>query len=159
MLVFLLKSTACLTIFLAFYKLALERESIHNFKRFFLLGALIASFLIPNIVFTEYVEIVPNTAHTDFTINNDSPAAYPDSISPPEPGLDWEVMLWSIYALGVIVFGFRFIRHLAQIWKRIRLNPNFKENFIVKVLLKQSLPPHTFFNYIFLNQTNMITSF
>lgn len=152
MLVFLLKSTACLTIFLAFYKLVLEKESIHNFKRFFLLGTLITSFLIPNIVFTEYVEIVPNTAYTDFTINNDTPVAYPDPIAPPESALDWEVTLWGIYALGVIAFGFRFIRHLAQIGKRIRRNPKFKENFIVKVLLKQSLPPHTFFNYIFLNQ-------
>lgn len=40
MLVFLLKSTACLAIFLVFYKLLLERESIHHFKRFFFWGPL-----------------------------------------------------------------------------------------------------------------------
>ncbi|MBO0342482.1 MAG: M56 family metallopeptidase [Bacteroidota bacterium] len=152
MLVFLLKSTACLTIFLAFYKLVLEKESIHHFKRFFLLGALMASFLIPNIVFTEYVDISPNT------VNVLSPTTYGISEIDTSRTLfgassfDWKVMLWSLYALGVMAFGFRFVAHLIQIWSRIRSNTKLKENFITKVLLKQSLPPHTFFNYIFLNQ-------
>ena len=75
-----------------------------------------------------------------------------DHLVAEEHGFDWEVLLWSVYILGVIAFGFRFMRHLTQIWSRIRRNPKFKENFVTKVLLRQSLPPHTFFNYIFLNQ-------
>ncbi|WP_437397270.1 M56 family metallopeptidase [Flagellimonas lutimaris] len=152
MLVFLLKSTACLAIFLAFYKLVLEKESVHNFKRFFLLGALIASFLIPNIVFTEYVEIAKNTVAQNLTNTSGTLEINTENLVAKESVFNWELMLWSIYALGVIVFGFRFIGHLVQIWSRIRLNPKFKENFITRVLLKQSLPPHTFFNYIFLNK-------
>ncbi|MBO0331298.1 M56 family metallopeptidase [[Muricauda] lutisoli] len=152
MLVFLIKSTACLVIFLAFYKLVLEKESIHHFKRFFLLGALMASFLIPNIVFTEYVDISPNTVNvvspTTGKISeiDTSRTLFGESI------FDWNAVLWGIYALGVLAFGFRFVVHLIQIWSRIRSNTKLKENFITKVLLKQSLPPHTFFNYIFLNQ-------
>ncbi len=152
MLVFLLKSTACLAIFLAFYKLVLEKESVHNFKRFFLLSALIASFLIPNIVFTEYVEIAQNTVTQGARITSNFPETNTGRPVIEKSTFNWEIMLWSLYALGVIAFGFRFTRHLAQIWSRIRLNPKFKENFITKVLLKQSLPPHTFFNYIFLNK-------
>ncbi|MEC3964328.1 M56 family metallopeptidase [Flagellimonas halotolerans] len=152
MLVFLLKSTTCLAIFWVFYKVVLERESIHHFKRFFLLGALIASFLIPNIVFVEYVEIAQNSVAQDFPITDEFLEVGTDHLVAEEHGFDWEVLLWSVYILGVIAFGFRFMRHLTQIWSRIRRNPKFKENFVTKVLLRQSLPPHTFFNYIFLNQ-------
>jgi len=152
MLVFLLKSTACLAIFLAFYKLVLEKESVHNFKRFFLLSALITSFLIPNIVFTEYIEIAKNTVSQNLANTSGTPEINTNQLVAEESAFNWEIMLWSIYVLGVIAFGIRFIRHLTQIWSRIRLNPKFKENFITRVLLKQSMPPHTFFNYIFLNK-------
>ncbi|RIV73692.1 M56 family metallopeptidase [Flagellimonas aequoris] len=151
MLVFLLKSTACLAIFLAFYKLVLEKESIHQFKRFFLLAALIASFLIPAVVFTEYVEVAQQNTFTSTPITEISNAVT-GQVAAEEPILDWEIGLWMVYVLGVIGFGFRFLRNLAQITLRIRKNPKFKENFITRVLLRQSLPPHTFFNYIFLNQ-------
>ncbi len=152
MLVFLLKSTACLVIFLAFYKLVLEKESIHQFKRFFLLGTLIASFLIPAVVFTEYVEVVQQTAQTTSPITGQISDTVTGQVVTEEPYFDLEIGLWMVYLIGVIGFGFRFLRNLAQIALRIRKNPKFKENFITRVLLRQSLPPHTFFNYIFLNQ-------
>ena len=76
MLPFLLKSTACLAIFLAFYKLVLENESMHHFKRFYLLGALLASLIIPNIVFVEYVSVAQSaTILNSVTDINDSPWA------------------------------------------------------------------------------------
>ncbi len=151
MLVFLLKSTACLVIFLAFYKLVLEKESIHQFKRFFLLGALIASFLIPAMVFTEYVEVAQPTTFSTAPITEISDTINGQIVAE-EPIFDLEIGLWMVYVIGVIGFGFRFLWNLTQIALRIRKNPKFKENFITRVLLRQSLPPHTFFNYIFLNQ-------
>lgn len=152
MLVFLLKSTACLVIFLAFYKLVLEKESIHQFKRFFLLGALITSFLIPAVVFTEYVEVVQQTTQTISPITGQISDTVTGQVVTEEPYFDWEIGLWMVYVLGVIGFGVRFLRNLVQITLRIHKNPKFKENFITRVLLRQSFPPHTFFNYIFLNQ-------
>lgn len=152
MLVLVLKSTACLAIFLAFYKLVLEKESIHQFKRFFLLGALLASFLIPNMVFIEYVDVPQQTVYAPSPITGNISDTVTGQPLSEEPSFNWEILLWTVYVLGVVGFGLRFIRHLVQIWSRIRRNPKFKENFITKVLLRQSLPPHTFFNYIFLNQ-------
>ncbi len=151
MLVFLLKSTACLAIFLAFYKLVLEKESVHQFKRFFLLGALIASFLIPAVVFTEYVDVAQQTTFTT-TPSTEISDPITGQVVAEESYFDWEIGLWTVYIIGVIGFGFRFLRNLTQIALRIRKNPKFKENFITRVLLRQTLPPHTFFNYVFLNQ-------
>ncbi|MBW8241957.1 M56 family metallopeptidase [Muricauda oceani] len=152
MLIFLLKSTACLAIFLAFYKLMLEKESIHHFKRYFLLVALIASFIIPNLVLTEYVDVAEPTLGTYTAIENMDSAALTEQPLPQPSSFDWELFLWCVYTLGVIGFGFRFMANLFQIRKRIKKNPKFKENFMTKVLLVQALPPHTFLNYIFLNQ-------
>ena len=59
MLVYILKSAACLAILFVFYKVFLEKENMHVFKRFYLLGALLFSLIIPSLVFTEYVEAAP----------------------------------------------------------------------------------------------------
>jgi len=148
MLIFLLKSTACLTIFLVFYKLMLERESVHHFKRYFLLGALVASFVIPNLVFVEYIDTVGPTM-SSFSPNMDGLIQQP---VPQHSVFDWQLLFWMIYVLGVVGFGLRFLANLSRIRLRIKKHPKFKDNFVTKVLLSQSLPPHTFLNYIFLNQ-------
>jgi len=148
MLIFLLKSTACLTIFLAFYKLLLERESVHHFKRYFLLGAMVASFVIPNLVFVEYIDTVGPTM-SSFSPNMDGLIEQP---VPQHSVFDWQLLFWMIYVLGVVGFGLRFLANLSRIRLRIKKHPKFKDNFVTKVLLSQSLPPHTFLNYIFLNQ-------
>jgi len=152
MLVFLLKSTACLTIFLVFYKLMLERESIHHFKRYFLLGALIVSFIIPNLVFVEYIDAVEPTTTSIAPITTPISNTAIEQPIPETSVFDWQLLLWMVYGLGVIGFGLRFMANLLRIRLRIKKNPKFKENFVTKVLLKQALPPHTFFNFIFLNQ-------
>lgn len=152
MLIYLLKSTACLAIFWAFYKLMLEKESIHHFKRYFLLGALIASLIIPNLVFVEYIEpLQPNTSAFSPLVEQGAAVTIEQPI-PQTSVFDWQLLLWIIYGLGVIGFGLRFIANLLRIRLRIKKNPKFKDNFVTKVLLAQTLPPHTFFNFIFLNQ-------
>ena len=57
MVAYILKSTACLAILLLFYRFFLEKESMHTFKRFYLLGSLILSLIIPLLVFVEYVTV------------------------------------------------------------------------------------------------------
>ena len=139
-------------IFLLFYKLLLEKERMHHFKRFFLLTALVASFIIPQVVFTEYVETVPTAAVTQVLTLNE-----PQEITPvvhviEKSPMNWSLILWTIYGLGVAVFGFRFLLNLTKIWQRVKRNTLINNNFIVRVLLKEQLPPHTFLRYIFLNK-------
>ena len=42
-----------------FYKLCLEKTSVHVFKRFYLIAVIVISISIPFIVFTEYVKTEP----------------------------------------------------------------------------------------------------
>ena len=139
-------------IFLVFYKLLLEKESMHHFKRFFLLTALIFSLIIPQIVFTEYIEAEPTPAVTQVLTINEQPGITPIVHEMEESPMNWSLILYTFYGLGVTIFGFRFLYNIAKLWIRVRRNTQIKFNFLVKVLLKEELPPHTFLRYIFLNK-------
>ncbi|WP_405399456.1 M56 family metallopeptidase [Maribacter sp. Asnod2-G09] len=146
-----------MSIFLLFYKLLLEKESMHHFKRYFLLTAVIASFIIPQIAFTEYVDIEPTTAVTQFITINEPQEIQPVIQVVEKSTMNWSLILWTIYGLGATGFGFRFMYNLFKIWKRIRNNPKTKQRAIYRILLKEQLPPHTFLRYIFLNKQKFET--
>lgn len=147
MLLFILKSSACLLLFLGFYKLVLEQENMHVFKRFYLLGAIATAILIPLITFTTYVEVAPLTPNIQegVSLNTTIETSLLDD-------LNWSLILWSIYLIGAAVFGFRFINNLYHLEKKIRHNPKRKDQRFISVLLEDLIIPHTFFNYIFFNK-------
>ncbi len=47
MITYFLKSFICLALLLVFYHLVLEREKMHQFNRFYLLGSILFSFVAP----------------------------------------------------------------------------------------------------------------
>jgi biopolymer transport protein ExbD len=128
---------------------------MHKFKRFYLLGALLFSLLVPALVFTEYVEATPLTEIQNAGLQQ---TAESDKIINVPPALEADVLdiaplLWGIYFLGLFFFGLKFVRNLFQIFRRIRRNPKHKLARITQVLLLEKISPHTFFSYIFLNKT------
>ncbi|WP_417290417.1 M56 family metallopeptidase [Corallibacter sp.] len=151
MISYLLKFSACLAVFMLFYKFFLEKESFHKFKRGYLLGTLIVSAIIPLITFTTYIEVSPIEV----------PAYNSEIATPPYvpehmlegPAKFWSIILWSIYLIGVLVFTIRFGMNLSNILKRIKHNPKFKNHSVIHVLLSDLVHPHTFLNYIFLNKS------
>lgn len=168
MLPYLLKSSICLAVFLLFYKLLLERERMHVFKRYYLLVALIIAFVIPLITFTEYVQITESVAITD-TLEMDQakdrilhPA--PESIQDSEPinsatasvEASWSdhlpLLLWIVYLSGMLFFAFRFSRNLWRILRNIRKNSKYRARDVIYILMQREVVPHTFFDYIFLNK-------
>ena len=118
------------------------------------MAALVFSLLVPAIVFSEYVEVLPSTTIVTQAI------PYSNEAINVTPALEKDVsdlapLLWGIYFLGVIFFGIKFIKNLIQIYRRIQNNPKQQALPFVRVLLFQNLPPHTFFKYIFLNKTKL----
>jgi beta-lactamase regulating signal transducer with metallopeptidase domain len=149
MILYILKFSACLALLICFYRLFLEKESIHQFKRFYLLGAVLLSLVIPLIYFNEYI---PASELTQTTVSGQ-----------PEKGgqhasslWTWEgilpQVLWTIYFIGLLIFGIRFALNLRQISLKIKNNPKQKYLQFTNVLLTDLISPHTFFNYIFLNK-------
>ncbi|MBJ6367724.1 M56 family metallopeptidase [Snuella sedimenti] len=147
MLLYVLKSGICLGILYAVYKLLLEKEDMHFFKRFYLIGALLASMIIPTITFTEYIKVIPE--EIPLVVSNNIP--FQANIVAPQQNY-WPVILWSIYGLGVLLFSFKFIKNLFDIGYKIRQNPKYKTKRVTNVLLAEAVIPHTFLSYVFLNK-------
>ncbi|MGB7785221.1 MAG: M56 family metallopeptidase [Salinimicrobium sp.] len=142
---YFLKFAACSSLLFVFYKLLLEQEEMHVFKRIFLPASLLVSAIIPLVTFTEYTEALPAEAGSKMTFLTGNISS--------EAALPWlPIILWSIYGLGVIFFGIIFIRNFSEILQKIRKNPKIKNGDTIDVLLQEQLPPHTFWSFIFLNR-------
>ena len=153
MLIYILKFSACLAIFIAFYKVFLERERMHQLKRFYLLGAIFISLSFPLITFTIYVEPVVTDfsnvlSYQEFVIESETVA---------QPTNYLRMILWSLYGLGVLLFGIKFVLNLSKIIYKIKRNPKHVAQDYTHVLLRDLVTPHTFFSYIFLNKQKFET--
>ncbi len=150
MLLYILKSSTILLAFFIFYKLFLEKENMHVFKRFYLIASLIAAFGIPFITFTSYVFVSPMEEFSQVS-SNDSFIG----ILIEENKTDYlAITLWTIYGLGVLLFGLKFLKNITQLLVKIKRNDKVQDTFITKVLLVDFVIPHTFFKYIFLNKSD-----
>ena len=150
MLLLLLKSSACLTAFMLFYKLCLEKTSAHTFKRFYLIGILIISIGIPFITFTKYVILEPLNFASNLEPENYSNIEFTETVQPKNY---LSTVLWSMYFFGMSIFLIRFLKNLNSLFQKIKRNPKFKNDNIFHVLVQELVTPHTFLNYIFLNRT------
>ncbi len=158
MLIYLLKTIGCMAILLLFYKLLLERENMHIFKRFFLLFSIGFSLIIPALVFTEYVEFTPSSPvinEPDQIASNltNGVIGVPHNLE--ADVLDIAPILWTVYYIGLFFFGYKFVRNLFQIYRRVQKNQKLKKASFTQVLILEKVTPHTFFNFIFLNKKKL----
>ena len=149
MIIYLLKFSACLAVFMVFYKLLLETSSAHKFKRFYLLSVLVLALTIPSLTFIEYIEPVIIEEHTSFVVSSfDMTETIPENIE-----VNYiPIILWSLYGLGVFIFLLKFCLNLNTIISRIRSNTKLKAGGFINVLVSNLKIPHTFFSYIFFNK-------
>lgn len=145
---FLIKSSISLLVLLAIYHLALEKEKMHQFNRFYLLFCLVFSFVIPFIS----IEIVDETVSALTQTNNGITANATMSIVPET--LDYTpIIIWSLYCIVTLLLLFRFVRNILRITSRTHLNTVINYKNATLVLLKENTLPHTFWNTIFINET------
>ncbi|MEM6863808.1 MAG: M56 family metallopeptidase [Bacteroidota bacterium] len=160
MILYLLKSTACLTLFFLFYKGLLESAQMHRFKRFYLLGSLVVSFIIPKLTFVQYVEVsrIAPVQKTPLSIEPVSSIPVPEETITDWDSLNVPLIFWFLYGLGVLLFSIRFSKNLIDIIRRIRRNQKIKEISHIKVLVREKLPPHTFLKYIFIEKEKLLSN-
>ena len=150
--IYLLKSSLCLGVLYGFYKLALEHNAMHQFKRFYLLASLIFALTIPliTITYTSSVtpELVPTFVPAAEVTQNASPLLTP--IEPSTSILPY--ILWSLYGLGVFIFGSRFALNLFRLKRKIETSETLPKYGFTLALLPQTIVPHSFFRWIFLSR-------
>ncbi|MGF1925725.1 MAG: M56 family metallopeptidase, partial [Bacteroidia bacterium] len=161
---YLLKVSACSALFFAFYLLVLRRLTFFKFNRFYLLGSLLVSFVIPALQFTIEREVVPSTIAaqtTDMSVSAIDDhlltSVSVDSIQVESNGsFNWLDVLPMIY--GTIVLGLLMIAawRLFQLLKHTKV-PVKEINGLKLVAKGTGFTNCSFFNYVFIDE-NSLTS-
>ena len=153
MALYILKLSVGLLVFWGVYVLLIEKQSTHQFKRFYLLGSLVISAIIPLMTITTYVDPLPLVEVPQQIIiepvTNSNLAA-----GETETTLSLATILWTVYAMGVLLFLLRFNINLSRLLKKIRKHERVASTPFIYVLLNQALAPHSFFNYLFFNKSD-----
>lgn len=145
MITYLLKSGLCLALLLAFYHLFLEREKMHRFNRFYLLGSVLFSFIVPSIII--YVEATQKIAIPMQVVTS----AVAEEVSFFDTYFTLQNIALTIYILVSSAFLIRFVKNLYHIIHKIRTNRVVNSKFAKFVPVQDEILPHTFWNYIFIN--------
>ncbi len=148
--VYLLKSAGILTIFFLAYKILLQKETFFSLNRHYLLGGIIASLLLPLVVFESYIYVDPVVVSE--AIFYDTPLTSVESAnSAQSTPFDWSALLFNIYLLGVILTSIQFLIQLFSLYRIARSGTlkRFKSFRLIEV--SSNVSPFSFFNYIIYN--------
>jgi len=145
MLLYLLKTTFCLLLFLGFYYLVLEKEKMHRFNRFYLLGSIVFAFLVPSFIITvaptEFVEPIAQ----ELIINQADAINAVNEIS-------YQSYLVGLYLLITFLLFTYFGKNIHKVLSKTRRNEKISYYSATIILLKEKVLPHTFLRYIFINK-------
>ena len=151
---YLLKSGLCLLVALGFYKCFLENEKMHRFNRFFLLGSLGFSLLIPFMSFDVQPEAVPFTDITPVHfIERGLETALSQLTAQPQtddPLTNFgRFAYWLITALLLARFG----RNIYVLIRKASCHPGVPFGNATLVLIPENGLPYTFLHYLFVDRT------
>lgn len=150
MIIYFLKVIACSGIFIAAYYLLLERDKMHRFNRFYLLATVLLSLVIPLIT----IELQEEAYVTQTTLSNSLPIDLSTAFIPSAESETSSIplILTIGYVIIVMILLIRFSKNLITI---IRRAGNSKATYLKGaqvIILNEPIIPHTFLNYIFINQ-------
>ncbi|QNM85636.1 M56 family metallopeptidase [Polaribacter pectinis] len=147
MITYIIKSTSCLALLLFFYHFILEKEKMHNFNRFYLLGSILFSFLVPFVTITvntisanEALKVTTFTQANVQTEMNDS--------------IGFSQFFILFYFTISVILAIRFGINLFKIIQKIRLNEKIKYKKATLILVDDKILPHTFWKAIFINKND-----
>jgi bla regulator protein BlaR1 len=167
MIAYFIKTIACSAVFLLVYLLLLEREKMHRFNRWYLLGAVVISFIIPLIKIQASQEIIP--AFDEAYIINWEPGnitatqAVPTTTSPSNgqvtaPLAGFKIPIWLLlYGSITLLLLIRFCRNIYRLAAATWSRKIIRYNGISLVIVKGDISSYTFFNTIFISEADYPT--
>ncbi len=146
---FLITSAISMTVLLAVYHLLLEREKMHRFNRFYLLGAITLSLAIPFITLPVVIEAVPQPVDTIPVVAMFSGTA---TIAPVATVNYWPYIGWGIYSIVTLVVTIRFAINVRRFYTVKRSAKTLAYEGADLVIVKDDILPHTFLDNIFISE-------
>ena len=148
--IYLLKSAGILTIFFLTYKFLLQKETFFSLNRHYLLGGIIASLLLPLVVFNTYIYVEPVVETSLYNI----PVTYIDSAEVALNPFDWNALLFNIYIMGVIFISSQFVIQLFSLYRIVKCGTVKQYGSYKLIEVSKDVSPFSFFNYIIYNPKN-----
>lgn len=152
MIEFVVKSSICLLISYVFFYLFLAKENVHVFKRFYLLSAILFSFVVPLIEIKVSNPILPvlksNIILQQALIGGNSRI----SVLPEYSSFQMIWLFYIVYFSIVLILLTRFIVNINRLLRLRKNNPIKMIDKIKVVLINQITLPYSFWNYVFVNK-------
>jgi beta-lactamase regulating signal transducer with metallopeptidase domain len=134
----------------------LEREKMHQFNRFYLLGSIVISLVIPFITF-EIINIIAVVENIEPISLNTIPTALNENLTQEsvihlQESINYTpYILWGFYGLITFILIVRFVINCSKLISKSKSNPIIKYKNANLVLVDEKTLPHTFLNFIYIN--------
>ncbi|MEA5425495.1 M56 family metallopeptidase [Arcicella lustrica] len=158
MITYIIKIVLCSAVFIFTYKLLLEKEKMHSFNRGYLLLSMLLSFVIPLITFNYSTPTLPISENeilqTNFIKDYNTTVQEVSAIEKTDYTF---LVLTTLYGLISTFFLLRFIINLYKILSKTRNSKTIPFNNSQIVLSDEALSPHSFLNYLFVNNQEYVS--
>ncbi|WP_299290963.1 M56 family metallopeptidase [uncultured Mucilaginibacter sp.] len=159
-LIYLFQVSACTAIFYLFYYLFLSKLTFFVLNRWYLLGSIFLSFVIPSVRISVDPQVQQMPVMQQIVYVNTLQSASSDlpNIQIPvatENPMDWMLLLKTSYLSIVSVLAIHLIVTLIILFKRLSAKKITKVGTVNILYNQPKLPNGSFFNYIFLNDQEL----
>lgn len=150
LLLYFVKANGLIILFYLMYVIFLRKETFFTSNRWYLIGGLVLSLILPLITFTKTIWVEPTPIPVIYEelipINN-------NAIKAPiqETSLDWSLIITTTYIAISILLILKITFELASFFNRIRKNRKQKETNFVLIHSDTTENPFSFFHYIVIN--------
>ena len=147
--IYIAKSASILTLFYLVYIIVLRKDTFFSANRHYLISGIIASLLLPLLIFTKTVYVDVPVSNTMASFNNSS------IINNITENNSFPLDLWTviaiIYGLGIVFMSFRFAKQLRSLFKLIAKHSYTTKNGFRYIKVEDDVSPFSFFKYIVYN--------
>ncbi|AYQ35917.1 M56 family metallopeptidase [Runella sp. SP2] len=164
MILYVLKFTVVSAVLLMVYHFLLRKEKVYVFSRFFLVFGLAFAALVPFVPIQLPSTVAPVPTYLSHETAIISPNLTPKATTTPPfvqqtvektttivPSL--EQLVGGLYLLVASLLFVRFVQNLWLMRKSIGQHPVVRQGQLRIVLLPQAITPYSFWNYVFVNET------
>jgi hypothetical protein len=153
LLIYILKSSALLALFLSAYYLLLKKETFFRTNRWFLISGVIASLALPlyfikKVVWVQRPQAVPEYTDAVSNVMIDNATTIMEL---PEPAVDWISIIGMVYvaiiALLLLKVGIEFL----SLYRLLRNQTIERKKNLALIDINKDVAPFSFFNYIVYN--------
>ena len=151
LLMYFVKVSGLLIIFYLTYAILLQKETFFTANRWFLIGGLFTSLLLPFYFFEKVVLVAtPKNTFQDVIVMGKNTVEATNHFTP-ENQINWSFILICSYLIVAAFLGFKIIAEIVSLFYILNKKEVIKEDKLAIVDLNKDIAPFSFFNYIVYN--------